>query len=36
MKRLPFVVLVHSHLIENIPRRYNVPTNQTQLLVAES
>jgi hypothetical protein len=26
----------HSHLIENIPRRYNVPTNQTQLLVADS
>jgi len=36
MKRFPFVVVVHSHLIENIPRRYNVPTNQTQLLVAES
>jgi hypothetical protein len=26
----------NSHLIENIPRRYNVPTNQTQLLVAGS
>jgi hypothetical protein len=26
----------HNHLIENIPRRYNVPTNQTQLLVADS
>jgi hypothetical protein len=26
----------HSHPIENIPRRYNVPTNQTQLLVADS
>jgi hypothetical protein len=26
----------HSKLIENIPRRYNVPTNQTQLLVADS
>ena len=26
----------HSNLIENIPRRYNVPTNQTQLLVADS
>ena len=26
----------HGHLIENIPRRYNVPTNQTQLLVADS
>jgi len=26
----------HSHLIENIPRRYNVPTNQTQLLVADT
>lgn len=25
-----------SKLIENVPRRYNVPTNQTQLLVAES
>ena len=26
----------HNHLIENIPRRYNVPTNQTQILVADS
>jgi len=26
----------HRHLIENIPRRYNVPTNQTQLLVADT
>jgi len=26
----------HNNLIENIPRRYNVPTNQTQLLVADS
>ncbi len=26
----------HNHLIENIPRRYNVPTNQTQLLVADT
>ena len=26
----------HSKLIENVPRRYNVPTNQTQLLVADS
>ena len=26
----------HNHLIENVPRRYNVPTNQTQLLVADS
>jgi para-nitrobenzyl esterase len=26
----------HNYLIENIPRRYNVPTNQTQLLVADS
>jgi hypothetical protein len=26
----------HGHLIENIPRRYNVPTNQTQLLVADT
>jgi hypothetical protein len=26
----------HNHPIENIPRRYNVPTNQTQLLVADS
>jgi hypothetical protein len=26
----------HGHLIENVPRRYNVPTNQTQLLVADS
>ena len=26
----------HGYLIENIPRRYNVPTNQTQLLVADS
>jgi hypothetical protein len=26
----------HGHLIENIPRRYNVPTNQTQLLVADA
>ena len=26
----------HSNLIENVPRRYNVPTNQTQLLVADS
>ena len=25
----------HSKLIENVPRRYNVPTNQTQLLVAD-
>ena len=24
----------HSNLIENVPRRYNVPTNQTQLLVS--
>ena len=26
----------HDHLIENVPRRYNVPTNQTQLLVADT
>ena len=26
----------HDNLIENIPRRYNVPTNQTQLLVSEN
>jgi hypothetical protein len=26
----------HNHLIENVPRRYNVPTNQTQLLVADA
>jgi hypothetical protein len=26
----------HNHLIENVPRRYNVPTNQTQLLVADT
>ena len=26
----------HGHLIENVPRRYNVPTNQTELLVADS
>ncbi len=26
----------HSHLIEYVPRRYNVPRNQTQLLVADS
>ena len=26
----------HNHPIENIPRRYNVPTNQTQLLVADT
>ncbi|MGD8781099.1 MAG: glycoside hydrolase family 43 protein [Ignavibacteria bacterium] len=26
----------HNNLIENIPRRYNVPANQTQLLVADS
>ncbi len=26
----------HSNLIENVPRRYNVPTNQTQLLVSDS
>jgi hypothetical protein len=26
----------HSNLIENVPRRYNVPTNQTQLLAADS
>ncbi len=26
----------HANLIENVPRRYNVPTNQTQLLVADS
>jgi hypothetical protein len=26
----------HGYLIENVPRRYNVPTNQTQLLVADS
>jgi hypothetical protein len=26
----------HSNLIENIPRRYNVPTNQTQILVSDS
>ncbi len=25
-----------SNLIENVPRRYNVPTNQTQLLVSDS
>jgi len=25
----------HSNLIENVPRRYNVPTNQTQLLVSD-
>jgi hypothetical protein len=26
----------HANLIENVPRRYNVPTNQTQLLAADS
>ena len=26
----------HGHLIEYVPRRYNVPRNQTQLLVADS
>jgi hypothetical protein len=26
----------HSHLIEYVPRRYNVPRNQTQLLVADT
>ena len=26
----------HSNLIENVPRRYNVPTNQTQILVSDS
>jgi hypothetical protein len=26
----------HSHLIEQVPRRYNVPRNQTQLLVADA
>ena len=26
----------HSHLIQQVPRRYNVPRNQTQLLVADS
>ena len=26
----------HGNLIENVPRRYNVPTNQTQLLVCDS
>jgi hypothetical protein len=26
----------HANLIENIPRRYNVPTNQTQILVSDS
>lgn len=26
----------HNHLIQAIPRRYNVPRNQTQLLVADS
>ncbi len=26
----------HNNLIENVPRRYNVPTNQTQLLVADN
>jgi hypothetical protein len=26
----------HSHLIQAVPRRYNVPRNQTQLLVADS
>jgi hypothetical protein len=25
----------HSNLIENVPRRYNVPTNQTQILVSD-
>lgn len=26
----------HSNLIQHVPRRYNVPTNQTQLLVADA
>ena len=26
----------HNHLIEYVPRRYNVPRNQTQLLVSDS
>ena len=26
----------HGNLIEQVPRRYNVPTNQTQLLVADN
>jgi hypothetical protein len=26
----------HSNPIENVPRRYNVPTNQTQILIADS
>ena len=26
----------HSNLIQQVPRRYNVPTNQTQLFVADS
>lgn len=26
----------HNNPIENVPRRYNVPTNQTQLLVSDS
>jgi hypothetical protein len=26
----------HSTLIEAVPRRYNVPRNQTQLLIADS
>ncbi len=26
----------HSNLIEQVPRRYNVPTNQTQLLVSDN
>jgi hypothetical protein len=26
----------HNHLIQQVPRRYNVPRNQTQLLVADS
>ncbi|MDX9812828.1 MAG: family 43 glycosylhydrolase, partial [Bacteroidales bacterium] len=26
----------HSHVIEYVPRRYNVPLNQTQLLVADT
>lgn len=26
----------HSHIIEYVPRRYNVPLNQTQLLVADT
>ncbi len=25
----------HNNLIENIPRRYNVPTNQTQILISD-